>query len=122
MRRSRLVALIGMLALVACEDMANVLAVGRAVQTQYHMTANVNLSNRSHLTITFVNATVASMKLDSAGLDAFSRGVAAFAKAHYAKAKELEDVSVVFATVSENDFVKTQRSESPHRYLASELQ
>jgi hypothetical protein len=121
MRLSYLAVLLGLLAVVACDDLRDVMAVSSAVQERYHMAANVRLNNNSHLAITFQNAPVASMKLDSAGLEEFARGVAAFAKAHYPKAKQLEDVTVAFSTVSDNGPITIERTEAPHRYLASEL-
>jgi hypothetical protein len=113
--------LVGMVAAVACADLKDIMAVSKAVQDRYHMPANVNLNNRSHLTITFQNAPVASMKLDSAGLEEFARGVAAFAKSHYPKASELEDVTVTFATVSDNGPITITKTDAPHRYAVRDL-
>lgn len=121
MRLPHLVVLVGLLAAVACDDLRDVMAVSSAVQERYHMAANVRLNNNSHLAVVFQNAPVASMKLDSAGLEEFARGVAAFAKAHYPKAKQLEDVTVAFATVSDNGPITITKTDTPHRYLANEL-
>jgi hypothetical protein len=121
MRHSRYVALAILLTASACGDLKDIMAVSTAVQEHYHMPASINLNNGSHLAITFQNASVQSLKLDSAGLDGFARGVAAFAKAHYAKAPQLEDVTVAFATVSSTGPLTVTRTEAPYRYRASEL-
>jgi len=111
----------GVLAAVGCADLKDIMAVAGAVEKQYHMPVNVNLNNHSHLAITFQNASLESMKLDSTGVDGFARNVASFAKAHYAKRAELEDVSVVFARVSSTGPLTVTRTDAPYVFKASEL-
>lgn len=121
MRFLRWLTLAGALSAVGCADLKDIMAVAGAVEKQYHMPVNVNLNNGSHLAITFQNASLESMKLDSTGADGFARNVASFAKAHYAKRAELEDVSVVFARVSSAGPLTVTRTDAPYVFKASEL-
>jgi hypothetical protein len=121
MRYLRWLTLAALVAAAGCDDLKDIMAVAGAVEKQYHMPVHVNLNNGSHLAITFQNASLESMKLDSTGADGFARNVAAFAKAHYAKQAELEDVSVVFARVSSAGPLTVTRTDAPYVFKASEL-
>lgn len=120
-RWSRLVAFAAIALAVACADLKALMDVASAIQDKYHMPASINVNNGTHMAITFQNADVASMKLDSAGMYDFARGVAAFAKAHYAKGSELEAVSVGFATVSSTGPITVTRRDAPYEFRAAEL-
>src|SRR5215218_11222292 len=74
MRRTHYVALAALLIASGCGDLKDIMAVSTAVQEHYHMPASINLNNGSHMAITFQNASIESLKLDSAGLDGFARG------------------------------------------------
>jgi len=120
MRFLRLLALLALPALAACADLKNVMALAEALQVHYHLPANVNINNGSHLAITFQNVD-ASLKTDSAGRAAFAHDVAVFAKAHYPAAEELDDISIRFATVSSSGPLTTTRTDAPYSFTVAEL-
>jgi hypothetical protein len=120
MRFVRLSSLAALALLGACGDVKSVMALSSALQTQYHLPANVRINNGSHLAITFQNAD-RTLKLDSLGRASFARDVAAFAKAHYSKASSLTDVTVAFANVSSTGPVTITRGEGQYVFQSSEL-
>lgn len=121
MRHSRSLAIAAILVTAGCADIRDMMKLSTAMREHYHMPASINLNNGSHLAITFQNVPVESLKLDSAGVEGFARGVATFAKDHYPRAAQLEDVTVGFATVSSTGPLTLTRTDPPHRYRMSEL-
>lgn len=106
---------------VACADLRDVVALASAIQTEYKVPANVSVNNASHLRITFQNAPLDRMKLDSAGRATFAREVATFAKAHYSKAGQLDDITIAFASVKQTGLLTVTRTDAPYSFRARDL-
>lgn len=121
MRLKRLPLLLVAVCAVACADVKALMSLSSALQSQYHMQAQVHLKNRSHLTITFPTESIEALKLDSAGRAGFARDVAAFAKAHYQQASQLDDVSIAFASETRFAGAEITRTETPYTFRAGEL-
>lgn len=119
--RARLLMLFAALvSLAACADLKALLALSNALSQQYHMQANVNLSN-NHLTIRLPTDAVDAMKLDSLGREGFAHDVAAFTKAHYANASQLEDISIGFERHSSFGGAQLTVRETPYTFRVSDL-
>lgn len=121
MRLKRLPLLLVAVCAVACADVKALMSLSSALQSQYHMQAQVHLKNRSHLTITFPTESIEALKLDSAGRAGFARDVAGFAKAHYQQASQLDDVSIAFASETRFAGAEVTRTETPYTFRAGEL-
>ena len=121
MRLKRLPLLLVAVCAVACADVKALMSLSSALQSQYHMQAQVHLKNRSHLTITFPTESIEALKLDSAGRAGFARDVAAFTKAHYQQASQLDDVSIAFASETRFAGAEITRTETPYTFRAGEL-
>ena len=121
MRLRRIGAVLAAAAAVACADLKDITALAGAIQTEYKTPANVSVNNGSHLRITFQNAPLAAMKMDSAGRATFARQVATFAKAHYPKAGQLDDISVAFANVTQAGPLTVTRTDAPYSFRPGEL-
>ena len=106
---------------LGCADLKALIALSSDLQSQYHMQANVHVSNDRHLTITFPSADLEAMKLDSAGRAGFAHDVASFTKSHYQKAAELEDISIAFQSKSSVLGAEVTVTEAPYHFRVSEL-
>ena len=106
---------------VACADLKDIVTLASEIQSEYKIPANVSVNNGTHLQITFRNAPLEAMKLDSAGRATFARGVAAFAKAHYPKSGQLDDITIGFASVRQTGPLTVTRTDSPYSFRASDL-
>lgn len=120
MRILRHVAVASIAALAACGSLKNIATLATALQARYHLPANINVSNRRHLTITFQNVD-ASMKMDDSSRAAFARDVATFAKTHYPDAADLDDISIAFAAVSRYGPLTTTRTDAPYSFRPDDL-
>jgi hypothetical protein len=121
MRLKRIVVGLLALAAVACADLKAVVALSEAIQTQYHLPANVAINNNSHLTITFPKDAVAELKLTDDARASFARNVASFAVSHYHGGTPLSDVRIAFQSVSNTGPITVTRTDAPFTFLASEL-
>ena len=121
MRLKRLSVLLVAVFAAACADVKALMSLSAALQSQYHMQAQVHLKNRSHLTITLPTESIDALKLDSAGRAGFARDVAGFAKGHYQQAAQLEDVSIAFASETKLAGAEITRTETPYTFRAGEL-
>ena len=114
------VAVLLLLALVACADMKAMMSLSEALQAQYHVPANVRMNNGSHLIISFQNLDQ-SMKWDSGGRAIFAHDVAVFSKQHYAPISSVTDISVAFINVSQMGPLTTTRSDAPYTFGVDSL-
>ena len=113
--------LAGLLVVTGCGDLRDITTVAEAIQAQYHVPASIRIGSGGHLAITFQVAPTGTHGPDSATTAEFAHGVAAFAKAHYPKAAQLEDVTVQFATVSRSGPLTVTRTAAPYVFPAGEL-
>lgn len=104
----------------SCADLKDIVTLASQLQERYHVDANVKVTNGSHLYIDVQNAAAAA-KLDSTGKAELARDIAAFAKAHYPRGGQLEDVSVAFSSVSHTGPITVARFGTPYSFAASEL-
>lgn len=121
MRPLRLVPVLALLLVAACADMKALFALSSALQRQYGVAATVTLSNDSHLVITFQEPPPAMAKADSAGRAQVAESIAAFAKAHYPGAGQLEDVTVAFAHVRTMGPLTITQRDAPYSFAVHDL-
>ena|ERR1043165_4254299 len=98
-------------ALVGCGDLKAVALFARDVNREFQMPVNVNITNGSHLRITFRN--VPDRLNDSTARSDFAYRVAQYAKSRYPKADSLKDVTIAFADVKSVGPVSVTRTEAP---------
>lgn len=121
LQMSRWRTLFVVLVAMGCADMKAVLALAADLQKEYHVQAAVNISNATDLTITFPQAAIDEMELDSAEHRAFARRVAMFAKAHYVNAAELERIRVTSSQTSSSGPLTITRTQTPYSFEVREL-
>ena len=106
--------------LSGCDGFKDTLALSGAIQKQYGVPANVNLTNGSHLIITFQNLPQQT-KGDSTDRAKFAAQVASFTKAHYAHADELDDVTIAFAQVKSAGPLTLTRTDAPYTFATKDI-
>ena len=121
MRPARVFLALTILLAGACADLQDLMTLSSSIREHYGAAANVNLTNHSHLRITFQNLPEGALKVDSTGRGQFARDVAAFAKAHYPKAAELEDVTIAFATVKSTGPITITHTDAPYSFAVRDL-
>jgi hypothetical protein len=92
-----------------------------ALKKEYHVPANVNLNNRTHLSITFQSPPAAVAKGDEAAREWVAREAATFAKQHYLEAGQLDDITITFANVSNYGPVTVTRTDTPFSFRVRDL-
>ena len=112
MVRNLLVTLLLLAASAGCGDLKSIASFAFAVNREFHLPVKVNVSNGQHMTITFENAPADHLK-DSLSRGDFAYLVARFAKAHYAKADSLSDVTIAFRSVSSYGPVTITNDDTP---------
>lgn len=127
LRPSRLIPLLALSTSLACGkieglygEVKALLALAGELQTRYHAPVNVSVSG-SRMAITFRNAPLDATKLPGDSASALARDVATFAKAHYAHADQLEEITVQFSTETNTGIVTLTRSDAPAVFRTSEL-
>jgi hypothetical protein len=119
-RAARLLgALVLLVFVAACEGMADLMALQKALTAEYKEPVNVHLTTSGDLTITFVNAEGGSA--DSTRQRATARRMARFAYRSYPRRDRIRSVTIAFASVSKTGPVSVTRSQGHHTWSATEL-
>ena len=107
---------------VGCADLKAVTTLATALQNEYHVPVNVNVNHNgsgSHLVLLF--AKFPETKLGPDERAAFARDVARFARAHYAGAAQLTDVTIGSVKRSGAGPVTFTETSVPYRFTMAEL-
>ncbi len=118
--RAWFAALAASLALTACAGLKDLAALDSALQQRFGVMPQLQLNNRTHLSVTFRNDESAA-KLDPAGRVELAHDVALFVRDHYPEASQLEDISVAFGTVSKTGPLTITRTDAAYRFSMAEL-
>jgi hypothetical protein len=108
-------------AVIGCSDFKAMFALSAALQKEYHVPANVNLNNRTHLSITLQNLPAGLLDGDDSSRQRFARELATFAKSHYAESSRLDDITIAFANVRGYGPVTVTRTDAPFSFRIREL-
>jgi hypothetical protein len=106
---------------VGCADIRDLGSLSGQLAQEFHAPASLNLSNGSHLRITFQNLPPGMYASADSGRQQFARDVARFAKAHYAKASQLQDITIAFTQVTNAGPVSVTRSDAPYSFPVRDL-
>lgn len=120
MRKRRLVVVAAVL-LIGCAGLRDLLTLSGALQKQFGAAANVNLSNGSHLIVTFPNLPEETLKAEGGDRAKLAADVAHFVKVHYAQANELNDITVAFAQVKSAGPLTMTRTDAHYSFAAKDL-
>ena len=119
-------ATVGILALVSVAagcintaELRDLQGLASAINSRYEAPAGVNLTTGGQLTITFQNSKYAA--LAPAAREAFARGVARFAVAHFPERDSLRVVRVGFQSVKGMAGFSVTRSEVPYSWSLADL-
>lgn len=109
--------------LAACAEFKAVMALSSKLQQHYGVQTMVNLRNETHLTVTFgaLPEELAKAGDDSTVRAQFARDVASFAKANYANAARLEDITIAFSHVRSLGAVTITRTEAPYTFAMRDI-
>lgn len=121
-RHTLVIALAATMSVVAgCDDLKAVSQLSSDLQREYGDNVQVRVTNGTALLLTFSQDAIDQMKLDSAGVEAFARRAATFAKVHYPRPDRLTYITVTSERTTRAGPVSFTRIAVPHRYAVSDL-
>lgn len=104
----------------ACADLRDLMDFQRVLAEEFKGTViNVNVTNGSHLTLTFVNSPQAS--LEDSERAAFAKGVAELVRDRYPGYSSMQTVDVAFTSRSSAGPLSVSRTGSPYRFTRAQL-
>lgn len=120
LRATRLLGALAFLVLAsACEGMADLMALQKALTEEYKEPVNVNLTTAGDLTITFVNSEGGSA--DSTRQRTLARRMARFAYRSYPRRERIRSLTIAFSSVSKTGPLTVTRPQGHYTWSAREL-